>query len=478
MTYLETGVYRLSTLSPVHIRAGEPRLYGQGFIRLNDTDDFLYVVDPLKLQSEIFALGLDAVNTYTEVFSDLQPKMNIAQVLKRIGYDYRSNIEKISNGIVRLPSGNRFMRSGLEQHFIPGSSIKGAIKTAVLYDNVKQRIAEGRLDLDDFVESQITKYLAIRHLNRRRQRSMRENFKRQFAKSLLENAFQSLHPKERSPNRRRREERDGQFKDIFRAIKVKDAMIEETSIDLNRFAEVITHPNSQGATLKSLAGNEIQLPIHKIITNLKRGDWIEIDTFEEKDGDQTVSPYVKVDEPTFSRVKFEDILFTTLSGKQIVEKNVGKNTRFECFSGRIPIEISIDREILESFTRADAKLPFSDIDSLMNLCQNFAQAQWDDEQKFLTNHTSSGSINLDKIDVFYTDSKNKNGATLRIGWGTGMLGTTVTLLLDELTRVKLRNEVISVDRRDRPQPAPKSRRFVLENGQPVSPLGWIELKRE
>ena len=77
MTYLETGVYRLSTLSPVHIRAGEPRLYGQGFIRLNDTDDFLYVIDPLKLHSEIFALGLDAVNTYTEVFSDLQPKMHI-----------------------------------------------------------------------------------------------------------------------------------------------------------------------------------------------------------------------------------------------------------------------------------------------------------------------------------------------------------------------------------------------------------------
>ena len=472
MTYLETGVYRLSTLSPVHIRAGEPRLYGQGFIRLNDTDDFLYVIDPLKLHSEIFALGLDAVNTYTEVFSDLQPKMHIAQVLKRIGYDYRSNIEKISNGIVRLPSGNRFMRSGLEQHFIPGSSIKGAIKTAVLYDNVKTRIAEGRLDLDNFVEKQITQY------QRKRGNHDKKKFRERFAEDLLKDAFQSVHPKERSPNRRRREERDGQFKDIFRAIKVKDAMIEETPIDLNRFAEVITHPSSQGATLKTLAGNGIQLPIDKIITNLKRGDWIEIDTFAEKDGDQTVATYVKVDEPTFSRVKFEDILFTTLSGKQIVEKGVGKNTRFECFSGRIPIEISIDREILESFTRAGAELPFSDIDSLMNLCQNFAQAQWDDEQKFLTNHTSSGNINLDKIDAFYTDSGNRSSAVLRVGWGTGMLGTTVTLLLDELTRVKLRNKVISVDRRDRPQPAPKSRRFVLEKGQPVSPLGWIELKRE
>ena len=350
MTYLETGVYRLSTLSPVHIRAGEPKLYGQGFIRLNNTDDFLYVVDPLKLQSEIFALGLDAVNTYTEVFSDLQPKMHIVQVLKRIGYDYRSNIEKISNGIVRLPSGNRFMRSGLEQHFIPGSSIKGAIKTAVLYDNVKKRMAEGSLDLDAFVEKQIKQY------QRKHGERDKRKFRERFAEDLLKDAFQSVHPKERSPNRRRREEADGQFKDIFRAIKVKDAMIEETSIDLNRFAEVITHPSSQGATLKTLTGNEIQLPIHKIITNLKRGDWIEIDTFEEKDGDQTVSTYVKVDEPTFSRVKFEDILFTTLSGKQIVEKNVGKNTRFECFSGRIPIEISIDRRDSEKFHKGKCEI--------------------------------------------------------------------------------------------------------------------------
>ena len=472
MTYLETGVYRLSTLSPIHIRAGDPKLYGQGFIRLNNTDDFLYVVDPLKLQSEIFALGLEAVDTYTDVFSDPQSKMNIVQVLKRIGYDYKSNIEKISKGIVRLPSGNRFMRSGLEQHFIPGSSIKGAIKTAVLYDNVKTRIAAGSLGLNAFVEKQIKQY------QRERGNRNKRKFRERFAKRLLREAFESSHPKEHSLNRRRQEEPKGPSTDIFRAIKVKDAMIEETSIDLNRFAVVITHPNSQGATFKSLAGNEIQLPIDKIITNLKRGDWIEIDTFEERNGDQTVATYVKVDEPTFSRVKFEDIFFTTLSGKQIVEKDVGKNTRFQCFSGRIPMEISIDHEILESFTRAGAELPFSDLDSLMNLCQNFAEAQWDVERQFLATHTSSGSINLDKIDAFYTDSRNKNSATLRVGWGTGMLGTTVSLLLDELTRVKLRNEVLSVDKRDRPQPAPKSRRFVLENGQPVSPLGWIELKKE
>ena len=472
MTYLETEVYRLSTLSPIHIRAGEPKLYGQGFIRLRNTDDFLYVVDISKLQSEIFALGLDAVEVYTRAFSNPKRDTSIIQVLKRIGYDYKSNIEKISKGIVQLPSGNRFMRSGLEQYFFPGSSVKGAIKTAVLYDNVKRRVAEGGLDLNDFVESQITQY------QRKRGNREKKRFERHFAENLLQHAFQLLHPKERLSNRRRREETSGQFKDIFRAIKVKDAILEETSIDINRFAAVITHPNSQGAILKTLAGNEIQLPIGKIITNLKRGDWIEIDAFEERDRDQFVATYAKVDEPTFSTIKFEDILFTTLSGQQIVKKEVGRNTRFECFTGRTEIEISIDHEILESFTRAGAKLPFTNLTSLMALCKNFAQAQWDAEQRFLAARTTSGNIDISKIATFYTDEKNRSSATLRVGWGTGMLGTTVSLLLDELIRVKLRNEVISIDGRDRPQPAPKSRRFVLESGQPVFPLGWIAFEKD
>ena len=46
------------------------------------------------------------------------------------------------------------------------------------------------------------------------------------------------------------------------------------------------------------------------------------------------------------------------------------------------IEISIDHEILESFTRAGAKLPFSDILSLLQLCQKFAHAQWKQEKEF------------------------------------------------------------------------------------------------
>ena len=394
MTYLETGVYRLSTLSPIHIQAGKLD-YGQGFIRLNNGDNFLYVVDTPKLQAEIFAFkGLEAVNTYTEAFSNPNSRTSIVEILNQIGYPYRSNIEKISKGIVRLSSGNRFMQSGLGHHFIPGSSIKGAIKTAVLYNAVKGIRTRQPTLLDNFVNAQITEYLNNHRPNDQRQR---------FAETLLEGAFQSNHPQERQPNKLRTDEPNGPFTDIFKAIKVKDAIIEKSS-----------------------------------------------------------------------EVHLEDIFFTTLNSlNQVARKRVGRG--FECFHGETTIEISIDHEILESFKRSGATPPFRDLNSLIRLCQNFAQAQWDAEQKFLKTYASGGHINLSKINAFYNSAQNKNSATLRVGWGTGMLGTTISLLLDEPTRVNLRNEVISNGSHIRPRPAPKSRRFVSDKEQPAYPLGWIEL---
>ena len=395
MTYLETGVFRLSTVSPIHIRAGDPDVYGQGFIRLKSSDDFLYVVDIPKLQAEIFAFnGLVAVEIYTKAYSNPKSKTNITTVLKKIGYDYKSNITKISKGIVRLPGGHRFIRSGLGKHIVPGSSIKGAIKTAVLFHFAERVLTQHPTSLDTFVTNKIDWY-----------RNEPSNDKKQsFAETLLKQTFESRHPLEHFPNEQRTEEPNGPFTDIFRAIKVKDAMIEK-SLD----------------------------------------------------------------------VQCKDILFTTLdSSNRFDEKTRVRDV--ECFNGETEIEISIDHDILKSFTRAGAQPPFNNLSSLIQLCQNFSQAQWEEEQQFLNDYGNGGSINLDDIKKFYNDPENEKCATLRVGWGTGMLGTTISLLLGEDTRVRLRNKVISYDGEERFKPAPKSRRFVWDNTQPKYPLGWIELK--
>ena len=101
----------------------------------------------------------------------------------------------------------------------------------------------------------------------------------------------------------------------------------------------------------------------------------------------------------------------------------------KCFHGETDISISIDHNILESFKRASVTPPFSDLTSLMNICRDFAEAQWKAEQQFLAAYAGGSSLNLEAIQKFYTDAKNMNRATLRVGWGTGMLGTTLSLLL-------------------------------------------------
>ena len=475
MTYLETSTYRLSTLSPIHIRAGELK-YGEGTIRVNNT---VYVVDIPKLQSEVFRFGgIRAVDTYTRIFSNPNAQTNIKQVLNQIGYDYRSNIKRISKGIICIPRGNSFMQSALGKYFVPGSSIKGAIKTAVLYHNVTQRIADGDLDFKTFVETQIARYRGMHDTREKRK------FRESFAEDMLRNAFQSKHPQE-------------------------SAWI-DPPIDLNRFGEIITTPGVEGTIVKTLDGGEIHLPLDNIQTNLKRKDLIRIDTFGRHDGVKVVATYTKIKElPTYSitqnqsrrqepkgpftdifkaikvkdaiieeasEVQTEDILFTSLNThNQIARKKMGGNTDCECFYGETDIKISIDHNILESFKRAGATPPFSDLTSLIGICRDFAEAQWKAEQRFLTAYTDGSSLNLGAIKEFYTDAKNMDSVTLRVGWGTGMLGTTLSLLLDEPTRVDLRNDVISGGHHVRPEPAPKSRRFVSDNQQPAYPLGWIKL---
>lgn len=492
MTYLETKVFRFSTLSPIHIQTGRLE-YGDGFIRVGQN---VYVVDVSKLQSEIFRFGgLDVVSQYTETFSRPNPDITITQFLRQIGYNYSRNIKKISKGIVHVLSRNAFIRAGLGEHFIPGSSVKGAIKTAVLYKNIKQRIAsEEDFNLNNFVEEQIDAYLAIHYPHdSQRQRSERENLRRSFAGNLLENAFESAHPKEHPWDR-------------------------ASLINPSQFAETITNPDSRGATVKTLDDNQIHLPIDNIRTNLKKGQWIKILTLQERDGTEVVATFTKIDNPPdnppevsiaqnpdretepagpftdvfktikvkdaiiekSSEVQFEEILFTTLNANQIVEKDMGNmNRQFECFDGETTIRITIDHAVLDSFKRAGATPPFSDIKSLLGLCQDFAQAQWDDEKQFLNHYNSAGNLNLDDIRAFYNNDQNRERAMLRVGWGTGMLGTTLSRLLQEQTRIRLRDEVISLGRHRRPtEPAPKSRRFVSENEQPKYPLGWIELEEK
>ena len=59
----------------------------------------------------------------------------------------------------------------------------------------------------------------------------------------------------------------------------------------------------------------------------------------------------------------------------------------------------------------------------------------------------------------------------RIGWGTGLLGTSVDSLLPEKIRQHLRNTLFT-ERGD--TPAPKSRRLIVRKQEEEKGLGWLK----
>jgi len=70
------------------------------------------------------------------------------------------------------------------------------------------------------------------------------------------------------------------------------------------------------------------------------------------------------------------------------------------------------------------------------------------------------------------ESIANHGANLRIGWGSGLLSTTLALHLSEKNRLRLRElyykKRFSVH-------FPQSRKVIIENYKPSLPIGWVKL---
>lgn len=140
--------------------------------------------------------------------------------------------------------------------------------------------------------------------------------------------------------------------------------------------------------------------------------------------------------------------------------------------------LSLDTEMLSWFTHNQGmKLPFTTLDELLQICQEFVQEQWDYEhdywQEIKNNAKAQGkNLDFDSIRDFYESEKSP--FSLRLGWGSGMTGTTVDLLLED----ELRQEIRDTCGLKAPGfEAPKSRRTVVSlSGEIKYVPGWVKFK--
>jgi CRISPR-associated protein Csm5 len=139
--------------------------------------------------------------------------------------------------------------------------------------------------------------------------------------------------------------------------------------------------------------------------------------------------------------------------------------------------ITLDHEMLTWFRHSQGmRLPFQNIDELLTICQEFAEEQWDYEydywQTIQNNLKAQGkSLVFDEVRNFYQSETCPY--TLRLGWGSGMIGTTVGLTLEDQLRSQVRD---AVGLKAPSFEAPKSRRTIVgSNGEIRYLPGWIKL---
>ena len=298
------------------------------------------------------------------------------------------------------------IRDGFGYHFIPGSSVKGAIRTAIAYHLLKHA--------DQY---QVPKQQRVSAIEKQLRQSMGEL--KHKAKFLDDALFMDALFTNFSLEGSRGRDRTGPNTDFMRAVHVSDS---------NSFQEEkIERPGK-----KPLPRN---LPVATEVIVSSR--------FNNYQAKYRASPYV-------------DMLFNV-------------NAEFT---------LSIDHKMLAGFRHNQGmKIPFSSVDELLAICQEFVQEQWDFEHDYWGAIQENPQANGKNLDFSYIRDLYEPETcpyTLRLGWASGMRGTTINLLMPEEIVAEVRD---TCGLKAPGFEAPKSRRTVMSaRGEIRYAPGWVKLE--
>lgn len=379
---------KLKTLSPLHIGGREGVIYPLEYLTFGQR---CYVINEGRLSQRLYTLG--KLDVFLENVKQLSERFDIRSFLHSEALLEEELLEEISNYSnrcsVNIRRGLRpFIRNGFSQPFVPGSSIKGVLRTSILYvilkrldDSVRKRL------LHDFVKRRLEEYKKDPR-GQKGYRWFQERFKQWFAQRLDQDIFQRF-------TLRSDQRRYDAHTDILRYLKVSDS----SPIDKD-----------------SLMVEEIK--IYSAYSDESPKRW------------------------------------------SIFAECVPAGIEFE-------FELKADEGILADFAKTNRStkfgVSFSDLTDILSKPLDTAGEMASDllreEKEFFDRELQMGEA-MD----FGPETPN-----FRIGWGAGLLGTSMGMLLPKEIRQDLRNTLF---RDCRNTPAPKSRRVVVGNSFPRASLGW------
>ena len=163
------------------------------------------------------------------------------------------------------------------------------------------------------------------------------------------------------------------------------------------------------------------------------------------------------------------------SGKRRRDRDAGGTLEIwveAAVEGIFRVELLWDQNLLSKFREENShrSLPVAGCAEILNSAHNMNARLVEHEIDFLS-HVAGGHEDAPvAAKALHSWYKGLTGNLIRIGFGSGMLGTTVNHLFKE----KLRQEIRDICGDERPNaPAPKSRRIWRQAEAQWLPLGWL-----
>jgi len=370
----------LSTIAPIHIGSVEQRLTPFEYIV---KDGYVYQVSEERLSHLIAKLNL--IDYFVAEVGREGHRFRIMDFLKR------QKVKVDTNYLLDLSGGRRaklagdqsqmqdykpFIRDGMGNIYIPGTSIKGVIRTAILYCALKNLKEKDSVGFSTRIENRIEQDIR----NKKNKKKMFELGNEEWLESFL------LEDKRNSPNT-----------DWLRLLHVSDA-----------------YPNDY---FESFIIPVYVLKKEKNVWQLKKE---------------------KTERPTTIWV--------------------------ECVPERVSFSFQItwDRRLLDEFSRLNPEVMLpKNLDEIMDSVKRWIDDVIEVEKSFFSSHS--------KVKFYNFRDSTPN---FRIGFGSGMMATTIFPLLSDDLRKKIRNYA-GLNRGN--DEAPKSRRVWVKEDS-YTPLGWVKFE--
>lgn len=459
----ETCTVTFTPLSPIHISSGNPD-YGWGAVWLN-TRSKLYILDSERFSRKLDGVGLlekyiEAVQQWTQL-SDADKTRQSNPCFEFIynnrtslypNADIESFVKELSiNEMVVEPSA-RFIRNGKGNAYIPGSSIKGAIRTAVIYAMLQAYQQQTGIDyLNDVYLKNIFYGKPTIPSDTNSGFEARKRMDEELLKLILEDF--ELTEKDEDGNRislSRDKPENGSITNLMRAVLVSDS-------------------NS----ILYLKDEEIKI--------------VMLDNPIEENGEIC-----------------RDI-------KKPINLSPDKGVK-QCFGTdkdmSVSFKITIDHEILSSFSLCtkghDFPIIFQNLFQLQKIIESFFLKVWEAEKKFFWDdlRVYEGSPEdklMGAVLDFYDKTYSEMLPNINIGLGSGMICKTLFIAMKEEYRMRIRNLQMTDDQISNHNKgyvmnyagkripvdwskklAPNSRHLVFcqndRYSNAYSPLGWANLK--